>query len=157
MGSNILMQGSIVLLTAMLGAVALVVLLIILLVKSRVARMVFGILFTTGGALSAIFGILRANTWQSKILRGFGGSDDVIITCLVAGGISVILGIILLATSGSPAQHNNINVYEKPITAEPIKQVVKIRCISCQSLNDESAKFCENCGTPLSNTKVEAT
>lgn len=28
--------------------------------------------------------------------------------------------------------------------------VVKVRCLQCQSLNDENAKFCSECGKPMS-------
>ena len=34
-------------------------------------------------------------------------------------------------------------------TAREPDQVVKVRCQSCQSLNDETAKFCNQCGKPL--------
>ena len=29
------------------------------------------------------------------------------------------------------------------------KPVVKVRCTRCRALNDETAKFCNNCGAPL--------
>jgi hypothetical protein len=33
-------------------------------------------------------------------------------------------------------------------TEEP-REVVKVRCRACQALNDEQAKFCNQCGAPL--------
>jgi hypothetical protein len=32
---------------------------------------------------------------------------------------------------------------------EPSQPVIKVRCKSCQALNDETAKFCNACGKPL--------
>lgn len=33
--------------------------------------------------------------------------------------------------------------------APPPAQVVKVRCMACQALNDEAARYCSACGKPL--------
>lgn len=33
--------------------------------------------------------------------------------------------------------------------AEPAEPVIKVRCAKCRSLNDEHAKFCNQCGTAM--------
>lgn len=32
---------------------------------------------------------------------------------------------------------------------EPPREVVRVRCLECRALNDEDAKFCDNCGAAL--------
>ena len=34
-------------------------------------------------------------------------------------------------------------------SAAPMEPVVKVRCRACSTLNDEKAKFCNQCGGPL--------
>ena len=44
---------------------------------------------------------------------------------------------------------SNIDVVDKLIKPNEEKEVIKIRCRSCGSLNDEDAKFCKSCGKDL--------
>lgn len=44
---------------------------------------------------------------------------------------------------------SNIDVVEKITNPKEEKEVVKIRCRSCGSLNDEDAKFCKSCGKEI--------
>lgn len=44
---------------------------------------------------------------------------------------------------------SNIDVVEKITSQKEEKEVVKIRCRSCGSLNDEDAKFCKSCGKEI--------
>ena len=44
---------------------------------------------------------------------------------------------------------SNIDVVDKIIKPNGEKEVIKIRCRSCGSLNDEDAKFCKSCGKDL--------
>lgn len=44
---------------------------------------------------------------------------------------------------------SNIDVVDKITKPNEEKEVIKIRCRSCGSLNDEDAKFCKSCGKDL--------
>ncbi len=44
---------------------------------------------------------------------------------------------------------SNVDVVDNMIKKTDEKEVIKIRCRNCQSLNDEDAKFCKNCGQSL--------
>ncbi|MBE3101216.1 MAG: hypothetical protein IMZ47_02975 [Firmicutes bacterium] len=44
---------------------------------------------------------------------------------------------------------SNIDVVDKIANTYEKKEVIKIRCRSCESLNDEDAKFCKGCGKEL--------
>lgn len=44
---------------------------------------------------------------------------------------------------------SNIDVVEKLTKPQGEQEVIKVRCKSCKSLNDEDAKFCKNCGAEL--------
>lgn len=44
---------------------------------------------------------------------------------------------------------NNIEVVEKFTEAQEPKEVIKIKCRNCGSLNDEDSKFCKSCGQQL--------
>lgn len=44
---------------------------------------------------------------------------------------------------------SNIDVVDKITKPHEEKEVIKIRCKSCGSLNDEDAKFCKGCGKEL--------
>lgn len=44
---------------------------------------------------------------------------------------------------------SNIDVVDKITRQHEEKEVIKIRCRNCESLNDEDAKFCKNCGKEL--------
>ncbi|MGB4185274.1 MAG: zinc ribbon domain-containing protein [Caldicoprobacterales bacterium] len=43
----------------------------------------------------------------------------------------------------------NIDLVDRIIQPNEGKEVVKIRCRSCKSLNDEDAKYCKKCGKEL--------
>ena len=43
----------------------------------------------------------------------------------------------------------NIDAVDKIISPHEEKEVIKIKCRSCGSLNDEDAKFCKGCGQEL--------
>jgi hypothetical protein len=45
------------------------------------------------------------------------------------------------------ADHLDHEAEEEP--APEMKEVVKIRCRACHALNDEAARFCNQCGEPL--------
>ncbi len=44
---------------------------------------------------------------------------------------------------------SNVDAIDDIVRKPSEKEVVKIRCRSCQSLNDEDAKFCKSCGQQL--------
>lgn len=44
---------------------------------------------------------------------------------------------------------SNIDVVDKITNPKEGKEVVKIRCRSCGSLNDEDAKYCKSCGKEI--------
>lgn len=44
---------------------------------------------------------------------------------------------------------SNIEVAEKIIKSNEVKEVIKIKCRNCGILNDEDAKFCKECGREL--------
>lgn len=44
---------------------------------------------------------------------------------------------------------SNIDAIDNISKPQQPKEVIKIRCRVCNSLNDEDAKFCKNCGAPI--------
>ncbi len=44
---------------------------------------------------------------------------------------------------------NAIDRANTPTTSQPTKEVIKIRCQACKTLNDEDATFCKNCAVKL--------
>jgi ribosomal protein L40E len=44
---------------------------------------------------------------------------------------------------------NNIDVVDKIANSRSEKEIIKIRCRSCGSLNDEDAKYCKSCGEKI--------
>lgn len=44
---------------------------------------------------------------------------------------------------------SNIDFIDQITNSDEKKEVIKIRCRSCRSLNDEDAKFCKGCGKEL--------
>jgi hypothetical protein len=44
---------------------------------------------------------------------------------------------------------SNIDIVDDLVHTHTEKEVIKIRCRSCGSLNDEDAKFCKNCGKEI--------
>jgi len=54
------------------------------------------------------------------------------------------------ATGGMVADAiEEVPVIKEALDSSPPKEVIKIRCQACKHLNDESAKFCEECGVSL--------
>lgn len=44
---------------------------------------------------------------------------------------------------------SNIDIVDKISTPREDKEVIRIKCRECKSLNEEDAKFCKNCGKEL--------
>lgn len=44
---------------------------------------------------------------------------------------------------------SNVDVLDDMVKKPEEKEVIKIRCRNCQSLNDEDARFCKSCGQML--------
>ncbi len=44
---------------------------------------------------------------------------------------------------------SNIDAVDKLVNAREGKEIIKIKCRNCGSLNDEDAKFCKGCGQEL--------
>jgi uncharacterized OB-fold protein len=44
---------------------------------------------------------------------------------------------------------SNIDVVDKITTPRSEKEVIKIKCRNCGSLNDEDAKYCKSCGKEI--------
>ncbi len=44
---------------------------------------------------------------------------------------------------------SNIDTVDKIIKSSEEKEVIKIRCRSCKTLNDEDAKYCKKCGKEI--------
>ncbi len=44
---------------------------------------------------------------------------------------------------------SNIEVVDRIAGSDKVREVIKVRCKSCEGLNDEDARFCKNCGEEL--------
>ena len=44
---------------------------------------------------------------------------------------------------------SNIDVIDQITNSDEVREVIKIKCRSCGSLNDEDARFCKSCGKEL--------
>lgn len=44
---------------------------------------------------------------------------------------------------------SNIDAVDNITKPQTSKEIVKIRCKACNCLNDEDAKFCKDCGSPI--------
>lgn len=131
---------------------AIFILLIVLTVKFKSLGKVIGAILSISGIGAIIYGIVRINSLESKILRSFGDGDITLVICFVMGGIAMVLGIILIviASSGNNSRSNNFIA-----PTNTLVNVVKIRCLKCQAINDETSRFCNECGYPLVTDNVE--
>jgi len=99
---------------------------------------------------------------KSMMFRGLGGMG-----LIIAGKVFALIGAKGIAGSGvilDPKQAREdlepysrmaggfvkdaLNEAEIDLGREPV-QVVMVRCPSCKSLNQEAAKFCQECGVKL--------
>ncbi|MDP4092556.1 MAG: DUF3185 family protein [Bacillota bacterium] len=142
-----------------ISAIAVVVF-IFLSVKFPTFRKVFGGIFLAAGIVMAGLGVFRATSTESRLIRAFGGSDEEMIALFVCGGILLVFGIILLAVGSSkkntyysqmqnPINQPQMNQYPPVNQGPQYNQPIMVRCTACQSLNDESSRFCQNCGNQL--------
>lgn len=44
---------------------------------------------------------------------------------------------------------SNIDTVDRIVKSNEGKEIIKIRCRSCNTLNDEDAKYCKECGKEL--------
>lgn len=140
----------------LIGLVFLVILviLVVLSVKFKSFGKIIGAILSIAGLAAILFGIVRANSFQSQFSRAFGASDDAMVLCFVLGGISTVLGIILFVVGNSGNKTPVVN-FQAAAIDNPTVHVVKVRCPKCQALNDELSKFCKSCGNPIINEKAE--
>ena len=64
------------------------------------------------------------------------------------GGLNPAFLGVGLGMAGLVNQQANQAIQQQP-AAPPAVPVVEIRCLKCNALNPEAAKFCANCGNPL--------
>ncbi|AZR72116.1 hypothetical protein BBF96_01130 [Anoxybacter fermentans] len=109
-----------------------------------------------------------------SIVGGFAIRGVSSFTLIIIGGVLMIVGRAGLAGSGiilDPERAredlkpwnrvkggmindtlNEIDVVKtvtRKLSGEEAEPVIKVRCSSCRTLNDEDAKFCKNCGKSL--------
>jgi hypothetical protein len=99
------------------------------------------------GAIIIIIGILKSDTYESGLSMAFFGTYDLMPTCLLFGGLCIVLGIIIFIV-GLRAKPSAIKIQPSNII-DHTETIVKIRCPQCQSLNDETARYCVRCGNLL--------
>lgn len=135
--------------------IILIVGLIFLLIKFKTFGKISGAILTIAGISSIAYGLVRANSAESQFIRAFGGTDEEMLTFLIIGGIATVVGIIFLiigmSNNKAPVVH-----YQAPITKNKVINSVKVRCLKCQTLNEEEARFCGNCGETLMIEDKEA-
>ncbi|NLC05383.1 MAG: zinc ribbon domain-containing protein [Erysipelothrix sp.] len=79
--------------------------------------------------------------------------------CTIVGQVIANVGKAGLAGSGvvlDPKQaRKDLEPYSRQVGGmisdglEEVSSTIKVRCRNCQTLNDEAAKFCDECGQPL--------
>ncbi len=95
------------------GGIALV-LFIIVLAAFKTARKIFGGIFLAAGIGGVVYGFIRMESLESKIIRNVGGSDKQMIAVFVAGGVVLLLGIIMLAIGSSRSRNTYAGQMQPP-------------------------------------------
>lgn len=106
------------------------------------------------GVMFILFGIFAASIPELGLL-GPGEALDPRIAplCFVFGLIFFIIGAV--SKKGTKSIQQPIQVPSVAISPQVTKaQVVKIKCPRCDHLNDEDAKFCMKCGSPLVGVQI---
>ena len=127
------------------------------------------VLYYIGNAIS-IIGIVL---FLSVFVTGFNGDFDTIESSMKMAPIGMILlivGVVIsnigksgLAGSGVILDPEKAREDLKPFSKQaggmikdaleevnlPNNETIKVRCQSCKHLNDENAKYCNNCGNEL--------
>lgn len=131
--------------------IAIIVVFIGLVVVSMIFKAlgkILGAISTIAGVSGIAYGMVRANSAESQFIRAFGGTDEEMLAAFILGGIAVVLGIILFVVGMSNNKVAVVHSHAPVPNSKPIDGV-KVRCPKCQALNEESAKFCVNCGETL--------
>ena len=79
-----------------IGILVILIALIVLSAYFKTFGKIMGVIFLVPGLAALVYGVVRANSFESQITRTFGGNDEVMLACFILGGISAVLGIILL-------------------------------------------------------------
>jgi hypothetical protein len=139
---------------AVIVFIAVLVVLVVLSVKFKTFGKAIGAILSVVGLAAVVYGIVRSNSFESQFISAFGVSDDTITLCFILGGISLVLGIILLIVGFSGKKTPVYNV-QAPAMNNMNVNAVKVRCPKCQALNDESSRFCKTCGNPLTSQRTQ--
>lgn len=100
------------------GGIALLLFITVLAVF-KTARKIFGGILLAAGIGGVVYGFIRMESLESKLLRNIGGSDTQMIAVFVAGGVVILLGIIMLAIGFS----GNRNTYTGQMQPPPNYQM----------------------------------
>ena len=111
-------------------------------VGSAFARAVFGFVMIAAGQIITRIGS-RGLAGSGMLLDPEKERDDLEPWNRMTGGMA----------DDTLSEVGVVKAVEQALTREaeepPQREVVKVRCRSCQSLNDEDAKFCDQCGAAL--------
>jgi len=86
------------------------------------------------GGLVFLLGLVRFNSLESQLVRGFGGSDRLGLVLLIVGGVAAVSGA--------------ISAYHAPNTQAAAEEGTS-KCPSCGRYNFREATNCVNCGQSL--------
>jgi hypothetical protein len=97
----------------------------------------------------------RGTDQRVKQLGVTGPADDLLLRIekmtylLLAGNGLIAVGYFLGRRPSKPAAAAD---YDPVLVAQPVPPpppLIKVRCLGCRSLNDEVARFCNQCGQPV--------
>ncbi|MEA3136893.1 MAG: hypothetical protein QOC71_1174, partial [Thermoplasmata archaeon] len=99
----------------------------------------FLILGVVGVVVGGLLNFMMAQRMKKKMMGGMGMGG--------MGGMQGNPG--MGGLGGMGGMPPGMNMQQMMSQAQQVKDVVKVRCRSCQSLELESAAFCSKCGKPL--------
>lgn len=102
-----------------IAAAAALVLFIVALIAFKTVRKIFGGIFLAAGIGGLIYGFIRLDSLESKVIRAIGQGDKQMIAAFVAGGVVLVLGIIMLVVGSSGKK----NIYTGQMQPPPNYQM----------------------------------
>ena len=117
-----------------------------------VGVLLFGIILTFGGVMFLAFG----SSLQSD--SGFYQPDSGFTRLpMMMGTIALVFGLIIIAIAvfmflnktGEPQPPRTEAPYTQSVEKQVIREVIKVRCRYCGTLNDVDDKACSACGSTL--------